>query len=49
MTIRSGDRFILNLEHPEIMRAVLAQIVRTGDVLGRGRAAPSSRWRWTIG
>jgi hypothetical protein len=35
MTIGSGDRFILNFEHPEIMRAVLAQIVRTGDVLGR--------------
>ena len=33
-------RFALNLEHPEIMRAVLAQIVRIGDVLG---LAASSR------
>ncbi len=27
-------RFALNLEHPAVLRAVLAQVVRTGDVLG---------------
>ncbi len=27
-------RFVLNLEHPAILRALLAQVVRSGDVLG---------------
>jgi hypothetical protein len=32
------DRFVPNLGHPEIMRAILANVLATGDVLGRDQA-----------
>jgi hypothetical protein len=35
MAISDGEPFVLNLGHPAIARAVLAQILGTGDVLGR--------------
>jgi hypothetical protein len=35
MAIQDGEPFTLNLGHPEIMRSILAQILATGDVLGR--------------
>ena len=34
----SLDRFVPNLGHPEIMRAILANVLATGDVLGRDQA-----------
>ena len=38
MAISDGEPFVLNLAHPEIMRSILAQILETGDVLGRDEA-----------
>ena len=35
MTIQDGDLFTLDLGHPEIMRTILAQVLATGDVIGR--------------
>ena len=35
MTIQDGDLFTLDLGHPEIMRMILAQVLATGDVIGR--------------
>jgi hypothetical protein len=32
------DRFVPNLGHPEIMRAILANVLATGDVVGRDQA-----------
>ena len=32
------DRFVPNLGHPEIMRAILANVLTTGDVVGRDQA-----------
>jgi hypothetical protein len=32
------DRFVPNLGHPEIMHAVLANVLATGDVLSRDQA-----------
>ena len=32
------DRFVPNLAHPEVMRAILANVLATGDVLGRDQA-----------
>lgn len=52
MAIRDGDQFGLNLAHPKIMRAILAQVQATGDVLGRdeeGRtvlAVAVDNWRF---
>jgi hypothetical protein len=34
----SLDRFVPNLGHPEIMRAILANVLTTGDVVGRDQA-----------
>jgi hypothetical protein len=31
------DCFVPNLGHPEIMRAILANVLATGDVIGRDR------------
>jgi hypothetical protein len=38
MTHHALDRFVPNLGHPEIMRATLANVLATGDVLGRDQA-----------
>ena len=38
MAISDGEPFTLNLGHPELMRSILAQILGTGDVLGRDEA-----------
>lgn len=34
MAIADGEPFTLDLRHPDIARAALARILRTGDVLG---------------
>jgi hypothetical protein len=38
MAIDDGEPFTLNLGPPEIVRGILAQILGTGDVLGRDAA-----------
>lgn len=38
MAIVDGVPFTLNLGHPDIARAALARILRTGDVLGHDTA-----------
>jgi hypothetical protein len=38
MAIQDGEPFTLNLGRPEVVRSILAQILGTGDVLGRDQA-----------
>lgn len=45
MAISDGEPFTLNLEHPEILRSILAQILGTGDVLGH---EPDGRIRLAV-